>query len=206
MNYTRAMYYIRHNDTESALTAFIRGMDEGDAKCAFAIPYTILLYGSHTLDMDEAVAMFLPFLNDLREMAQKGDVDAMVMLAEALRYGFAEDEDTPYLYWLYLARTRGSRRAGEILYELDEVANPLPPLPQQRNAEGSGGIFLDADLQDIPLTDVPVGIFEDRVLSANPDPLFLAGLALEKEEAVAVDKIYRRYCKNGKWIPEKKIR
>ena len=203
------MYYIRHRDIEEALNAFIRGVDDdGDAKCAFAIPYTLMLHGSCTLEMDEGISIFLPHFDNLRALARAGDVEAMVMVAEALRYGFAEDEDTPYLYWLHLARARGNRRAGEILYELDAQANPLPPPPQARNAEGSEGIYRDADLADIPLSDVPAHLFEDRVLSANPDPLVLASLSLDgtEDECGAIERIYRRYCKNGRWIPEKKIR
>lgn len=200
------MYHVRHHDTEEALTVFLCGVEQdADAKCAFAIPYTILLHGSHTLSMEEAVSIFQPFYPSLLALAQKGDVEAMVMVAEAIRYGFAEDEDTPYLYWLYLARARGNRRAGELLHELDEIAAPVAPMPQARNAEGSDGIYRNADLEDIPLCDAPAGAFDNRVLAANPDPLFLSGLALDGKEAAAVTKIYRRYCKNGKWIPEKEI-
>ena len=201
------MYHVHHHDPEQAITEFLRGADlDADPKCAFAIPYTVLLHGSNTLSMEEAVSIFLPFFDPLLALAKAGDTEAMVMVAEAVRYGFAEDEDTPYLQWLYLARANGNKRAGELLCELDEIANPLAPLPQARNAEGSGGIYRDADVSDLPPCDVPAGIFENRVLAANPDPLFLAGLALDEEEAVAVEKIYRRYSKSGKWIPEKKIR
>lgn len=201
------MYHVRHHDTEQALTAFLQGVEEdGDPKCAFAIPYTVLFYGSPTLSMEEAVSIFLPLFPSLLALAKGGDSEAMVMVAEAVRYGFTEDEDTPYLYWLYLARARGNKRAGELLHELDEIANPLPPLPQARNAEGSGGIYRDADVADLPLCDAPSRPFDNRVLAANPDPLFLAGLALDEEEATAVKTIYRRYCRNGSWIPEKKIR
>ena len=200
------MYHIRHHDTEEALTAFLCGVEQdADAKCAFALPYTILLHGSHTLSFEEAVSIFHPFFPTLLTLAQRGDEEAMVMVAEALRYGFAEDEDTPYLYWLYLARSRGNRRAGELLQELDEIAAPAAPLPQARNAEGSEGILRDADLEDLPLTDVPQDAYDNRILSANPDMLVLSALSLEPTEAKQVERIYRRYCKHGKWIPEKKI-
>lgn len=200
------MYHVRHHDTEQALTAFLHGAEvDGDPKCAFAIPYTVLFYGSPTLSMEEAVSIFLPLFPALLALAKGGDSEAMVMVAEAIRYGFAEDEDTPYLYWLYLARARGNKRAGELLRELDGIADPTPPLPQARNAEGSGGIYRDADVEDLPLCDTPSGAFDNRVLAANPDMLTLTALSLDGKEAKQVERIYRRYCKNGSWIPEKKI-
>ena len=200
------MYHIRHQEPEEALTAFLHGVEQDeDPKCAFALPYTVLLHGSNTLSFEEAVSIFLPFFTPLLALAKMGDAEAMVMVAEAVRYGFAEDEDTPYLYWLYLARARGNKRAGELLRELDGIADPTPPLPQARNAEGSGGIYRDADVEDLPLCDTPSGAFDNRVLAANPDILTLSSLSLDGKEAKQVERIYRRYCKNGSWIPEKKI-
>jgi hypothetical protein len=116
--YLKALEYLEAHDVERALTAFIGGVDRGFAKCGFGILKIAVEIGTNTLTEDEALSIFLSCYDEIRLMADGGDDEAMVMVAEAIRYGVADDDD-PYFLWLWRAFELGNIAAADILAELD---------------------------------------------------------------------------------------
>lgn len=168
--YRKAIRFIELGDTEEAITAFISGVDHGFVKCAYGLLDTVIRYGSFTVTEDEAISVFESNYPSLRLVAEEGDAEAMVMVAEGIRLGFVDDEDEPYLYWLKRAESLGEPKAYEILDELDESDDPFA-LPVADPEMGEPTDDSDLLLLDDPtdgwddLSDVP----EDVAPLAEPD-------------------------------------
>ena len=124
--YERAMDYLENDDVENAITTFISGLEHGHVKCAFGPIHTLMRCCSYTMTEDEAISIFTSSYLKIKLLAQNGDTEAMVMVAEGIRYGFVEDDDEPYFFWLVRAAELGDKRAIAILEELDVPDNPWP--------------------------------------------------------------------------------
>lgn len=177
--YEKAQNHVKINEVEEAITAFIAGLDRGDAKCAYGLVHTVINRGSYTVTEEEAISMFSSSYPGLRLLAREGDPEAMVMVAEGIRYGFVDEEDEPYLFWLIKAAELGHEGAMAILEELDLSDDPwaLPGAAVAVTADALEG--MDATdrllLDDLPepggVEDMPdvTAIPEEHVLLDEPD-------------------------------------
>lgn len=116
--YQRAEKYIKSNKVEKALSVFLKGLECGYKKCAYGLLKTVINMKSRTFTDDEAIDIFKSSYLSIRSMAENGDDEAMVIVAESILNGIVDDEE-PYLMWLYKASALGNERAAEILNELD---------------------------------------------------------------------------------------
>ena len=172
-NYERAKRLIERGETEKGLTVFIKGVDNGECKCAYGIVRCVTQLGSLTLSVDEAISIFAESYADIFELAEEGDDEAMVMIAEAMRYGFVEEGDDPYFMWLCKAAEVGNEEAVRIIAELDEIYSiaDLIAVPTQSTSEtsliayrGAGALTVkDADEKEAEV------ILRDAPLIAEPD-------------------------------------
>jgi hypothetical protein len=161
------MEHMERNEVEQAITAFMVGLDRGECKCAYGIIHTLTHDCSYTMSEEEGISIFRAAYPDIKRLAEKGDAEAMRMVAEGIRLGFVEDEDEPYLYWLTKAASLGNSCAEDLLRELDEGDDPfaLPDLSEcllEGGADETDLLLLAQDAQDI---DLP----EEHVLLAEPD-------------------------------------
>ena len=116
--YQKAVKYLKGQDVERALTTFISGVDNGCPKCAFGVLKIAIEISTRTLTEDEAISIFNSCYDEIHSLADGGDDEAMIMVAEAIRYGIVEDED-PYFMWLWRAFELGNTDAADMLSELD---------------------------------------------------------------------------------------
>lgn len=119
-NYKKAVNYLKKREIEKALTTFVRGIDHGEVKCAFGILKIVTEIGTPSFVEDEAIEIFQTRYYDILAMAEDGDDEAMVIVAEAIRCGFAEDSE-PYFMWLYRAKSLGNPDAAAILAEVESI-------------------------------------------------------------------------------------
>ncbi len=182
--YKRGNRYIRENRIEEGLTAFVAGIDRGCAKCAYGILYTVFELGSHTLSIDEAIGIFDDFYPTIKRLAIDGDAEAMVMVAQGIRYGFTDDEDEPYMLWLTRAASLGDTDAMFIIREIEmlEERIMLPPKPDTEGepestdmllADGCTGILYVAN------GDTGATLLADHVLVSDADWLLLDELGMQ---------------------------
>ena len=115
--YKKASLYIESRDVERAITLFISGLERGCHKCAYGIVRAVTSFGSYTMTDDEAISIFISSYPNIKLLAEEGDTEAMVMVAEGVRYGFVDDEE-PYELWLNKASELGNEDADAILREL----------------------------------------------------------------------------------------
>lgn len=54
-----------------------------------------------------------------------GDVEAMIMVARGIHFGFVDDDDESCFFWLMKAKALGSKEATDILNELDKLDEPI---------------------------------------------------------------------------------
>ena len=130
--YRKAEKYIEENDVESALTVFVSGVDHGYEKCAYGLIKTVMTFGSYVFDELEAVSIFKENYQKIKEKAENGDTEAMVMIAEGERLGFIDDDET-YFYWLEKAKSLGNKDADRILLEIEEFEEPIKILVQDED-------------------------------------------------------------------------
>jgi hypothetical protein len=82
--------------------------------------------GSFTFPDDEAISFFSDSFEALKRLAKRGDSDAMVMIAQGIRYGFVDDDEEPFMLWLEKAKMLGNDEASLILDEIENLEKPLP--------------------------------------------------------------------------------
>lgn len=190
--YQKANQYIAQNQIEEALTTFISGVDKGCAKCAFGILQTTITYGSYTMTEDEAISIFQSCYDGIKRLAETGDDEAMFIVAQSIRYGFVEDGDEPYLFWLQKAADLGNEEALILMHELD---SDLLPLQQPEESEDLPEFPVDLtrelleqhlrlSLHEEPNEDPPL-ISQDKALIANPNIEIL-------EQYGLVDKVRKK--------------
>ena len=100
------------SDTERRISSFIKGLDGGDPKCAFRLLDTVINVGSTTVTEDEAISIFQSAYPGIKALAEGDDTEAMLMVADGIRYGFVDD-DEPYMYWISRASALGNAKAAE---------------------------------------------------------------------------------------------
>ena len=122
--YEKAIKCLENDDVESAISTFVSGLDHGYVKCAFGPIQTLMRYCSYTMTDDEAISIYSSFYSRIKLLAEGGDTEAMVMVAEGIRHGFVEDDEAPYFYWLTKAADLGDKGAMAIIEELDMPDNP----------------------------------------------------------------------------------
>ena len=121
--YKMASDKLMGDDIEGAISLFISGVDNGEYKCAFGLLWTVFSLGSYTFTLDEAIEIYESVYSELKNLAENGDSDAMIMVAEGIRYGFVYDDDQPYLYWLHTAGNLGNPLAEKLICEVEEDAD-----------------------------------------------------------------------------------
>ena len=165
--YKKGKDLIERNEVEKAITAFIVGLDRGECKCAYGILHAVTHFCSYTVSEEEGASIFSATYPQIKSLAQGGDPEAMVMVAEGTRLGFVEDEDEPYLYWLTKAAALGDLHADAILRELEESDDPfgLPDLSAYLIGEGGDETDLLLLAQDAEDIDLP----EEHALLGEPD-------------------------------------
>ena len=94
----------------------------------------------------------------IKALAEGDDTEAMLMVAEGIRYGFVDD-DEPYMYWISRASALGNAKAAEAEAEYDREENPLY-LPDPANAA-------ERQINDEVLAVVPVS---ERILNDGEIP------------------------------------
>ena len=172
--YKRAMGYLKNDDVENAITTFFSGLERGHVKCAFGPIHTLMRYRSYTMTEDEAISIFASSYLKIKLLAQNGDTEAMVIVAEGIRYGFVEDDDEPYLFWLTRAAELGDKSAMTIIEELDTPDNPwqLPTTTPFINDEA---------LSSMDATDLI--LFDECLYSDNVDNITDFELTPEEDES-----------------------
>ena len=177
--YEKANKLIENDEVEEAITTFIVGLDHGCVKCAYGVIHTVMNHCSYTMTEDEAISIFSSSYAKIKLLAQEGDTEAMVMVAEGIRYGFVDDYDEPYLFWLTRAAELGDKGAMAIIEELDLSDDPwaLPGATsfvtaEARDSMDSTDMILLDDRLDLEVVDdmedVTV-IPEEHVLIDEPD-------------------------------------
>ena len=193
--YQKANQYIKNNQIEEALTTFISGVEKGCAKCAFGILQTTITYGSTTMTEEEAISIFRSCFDRIKCLAEMGDDEAMVIVAESIRDGFVEDGNEPALLWLKKAADLGNQAAQKLIAEWNAELLPLPSpegsdlqdlLPVGRTRELMGRYLGSVDHQwnqtddseepeerglvaITPRSDAPSEVLQDTALIADPD-------------------------------------
>ena len=145
------MKQIENDEVEEAITTFIAGLDHGCVKCAFGVIHTVMNHCSYTMTDDEAISIFSSSYSDIKLLAEEGDTEAMVMVAEGIRYGFVDDDEESYLFWLTRAAELGDKGAMAVMEELGMRYDPweLPNGLSVVSDEDRG----DMDLVDTLLLD-----------------------------------------------------
>ena len=109
----------------------------------------------------------------IKALAEGDDTEAMLMVADGIRYGFVDD-DEPYMYWINRAATLGNAKAAEAEAEYDRKENPLY-LPDPANAAEMSKMHLnDESLAVVPVSKrilKDVEIPDECVLIADADYL-----------------------------------
>ena len=99
--------------------------------------------------------IFQSAYQDIKALAEGDDTEAMLMVANGIRYGFVDD-DEPYMYWISRASALGNAKAAEAEAEYDREENPLYlPSPETMPER------YEQDTKDDVLAVVPVS---DRIL------------------------------------------
>ena len=177
--YEKANKLIENDEVEEAITTFIAGLDHGCVKCAYGVIHTVMNHCSYTMTEDEAISIFSSSYSKIKLLAEEGDTEAMVMVAEGIRHGFVDDYDEPYLFWLTKAAELGDKGAIAIIEELDRLDDPwmLPEGESFVTAEAcedmdsTDMILLDdrLDLEVFSNADAAALIAQEYVLIADPD-------------------------------------
>ena len=97
----------------------------------------------------------------IKALAEGCDTEAMLMVADGIRYGFVDD-DEPYMYWISRASALGNAMAAEAEAEYDREENPLY-LPDPANAAEKSKMHIN----DESLAVVPVS---ERILKDSEIP------------------------------------
>ena len=187
----KAKRYIECRSVEAALTTLVAGLDHGEDKCAYYLLRILLEHTTPTFTEDEAISIFKDRYPYIRNLAEDGDAEAMLIVAEAIRYGFAED-DEPYMFWLTRASEQGYDEATLLLCELErnEEIDALPPPKSDRE----GNIPYDATLSLVCSAGAGASstdeLASECVLIAEPDVTLL-------EELGILDDLKRREA-NGR--------
>ena len=126
--YTKGMQQRENDQVEEALTTFINGVEHGSAKCAYGVVDTVVNYLTYTITDEEAIDLFREAYPKLKLMAEGGDAEAMVMVGEGIRYGFVDDDDTPFGLWLAKAAALGNAHAIKIMLEVEQSDDPTMSL------------------------------------------------------------------------------
>ena len=88
----------------------------------------------------------------IKALADGGDTEAMLMVADGIRYGFVDD-DEPYMYWISRASALGNAMAAEAEAEYDREENPLY-LPDPANAAEKSKMHInDESLAVVPVSE-----------------------------------------------------
>ena len=143
--------------------------------------------GSITVTEDEAISIFQSAYPDIKALAEGGDTEAMLMVAEGIRYGFVDD-DEPYMYWVNRASALGDAKADKLLDEYGREENPLY-LPSPESLPES----YEQDTKDDVFAVVPVS---EKLLNGGeiPDECTLIADAdfLVREELGIDEHLYER--------------
>ena len=141
----------------------------------------ILNNGSTTVTENEAISFFQSAYPDIKALAEGGDTEAMLMVAEGIRYGFVDD-DEPYMYWVSRAFSLGDAKADKLLDEYGREESPLYlPSPETMPER------YEEDTEDDVLAVVPVSekmlnigeIPDECVLIADADFLVREELGID---------------------------
>ena len=88
----------------------------------------------------------------IKVLAEGCDTEAMLMVADGIRYGFVDD-DEPYMYWISRASALGNAMAAEAEAEYDREENPLY-LPDPANAAEKSKMHInDESLAVVPVSE-----------------------------------------------------
>ena len=88
----------------------------------------------------------------IKALAEGCDTEAMLMVADGIRYGFVDD-DEPYMYWISRASALGNAMAAEAEAEFDREENPLY-LPDPANAAERSELHInDESLAVVPVSE-----------------------------------------------------
>ena len=165
----------------------IAGLDHQDEKCAFGVMFLANMVGSHTITESEALEIFRQYYADIRRMADQGDPEAMVMVAQSIRYGFDDDPQEPYVFWLQKASELGYVPADELLQEV-ETFDPFE-LDVKPMIEDDG---------ETPPPDPYDDVVHDRILESDDlDKSSLEGLDVDyfchlQEQQKRIDQLIQQ--------------
>lgn len=173
--YKKATELLEKGDEERAITFFISGLERGYEKCAYGLLCAVVERGSYTFTEDEATSIFKSSYGKIKEKAIQGDTEAMVMVAQAQRLGFVDDEDEPYLFWFTKAIEGGSLEAKRIYDEIEDLEKEIAPLLTE---DECGNLIKQSkiDVDEAGLRAMP-----DKTMM---EELGIANLMMEKENAI----------------------
>jgi hypothetical protein len=117
----------------------------------------------------------------IKALAEGDDTEAMLMVADGIRYGFVDD-DEPYMYWISRASALGNAKAAEAEAEYDREENPLY-LPDPANAAERSKMHInDESLAVVPVSErilKDCEIPDECVLIADADFLVREELGID---------------------------
>ena len=164
---------------ENAITVFMSGINRGDPKCAYGILDVVMHHGSYTISDNEAASIYRASFPEIKLLAQNGDAEAMVMVAQGLRYGIVQDEEYPYAFWLSEAVRLGNEWATTVIKDIEDGGEPWV-LAESTEAisdnmlkgmDATDMLLFDygADLDDL---DIPSNELQESVLLSETDWAF----------------------------------
>ena len=125
--------------------------------------------------------MFQSAYPGIKALAEGCDTEAMLMVADGIRYGFVDD-DEPYMYWISRASALGNAKAAEAEADYDIEENPLY-LPDPANAAERSKMHInDESLAVVPVSERilnDVEIPDECVLIADADFLVREELGID---------------------------
>ena len=137
--------------------------------------------GSITVTEDEAISIFQSFYPNIKAIAEGGDTEAMLMVAEGIRYGFVDD-DEPYMYWISRASALGDAKAVKLSEEYDREESPLYLPSPESMPERYGQHTKDDVLAVVPMSEKILNIGEipdECVFMADADFLVREELGID---------------------------
>ncbi len=161
---------------ENAITVFMSGINRGDPKCAYGILDVVMHQGTYTISDNEAASIYRASFPEIKLLAQNGDAEAMVMVAQGLRYGIVQDEEYPYAFWLSEAVRLGNEWATTVIKDIEDGGEPWV-LAESTEAisdnmlkgmDSTDMLLFDygADLDDL---DIHSNELQESVLFSEPD-------------------------------------
>ena len=153
--------------------------------------------GSITVTEDEAISIYQSAYPGIKALAEGGDTEAMLMVADGIRYGFVDD-DEPYMYWISRASALGDAEALRAESEYDRAESVICLSSPSSMPEGYAQHANDEALAIVPVGE---GLPMDSEIPDECVPIADADF-LVREELGIDDYLRERRMENNPNVSE----